>query len=59
MATVPSAGRESGSTTVRRKRNDEAPSILAASQSSRGIWRNACLSRNVPNAVARNGTARP
>ena len=52
-------GRTSGTATWRRKPRWPTPSMAAASRRSRGSVRKTWRMRNVPNAVARNGTVRP
>ncbi len=58
-ASAPIVGRTSGTATCRRNPRCPTPSIAAASRRSRGRLKKTWRMRNVPNAVARNGTARP
>ena len=58
-ATVARAGRISGTTIWRKIRRWLAPSMVAASSSSRGTDSMACLRRKTPNAEAMLGASRP
>ncbi len=57
IPTVPSTGFISGRAMVKKVRNSPAPSILAASNSSRGIDATTyCLTRKMATGVAVNGS---
>lgn len=50
---------DTGKTTFQKKRKRLMPAICDASYISYGIVLNCCLSKNVPNASAKNGTDSP
>ena len=59
MASVPSAGFTSGTTTRKKMPYSETPSTRAASSTSCGMLSMYCRIRNTPKPSTRNGTIRP